>query len=146
MIGLASTAQRASTACAIAFSPEVICAKRWEEDHDGCSSSSCQLLPQLHSHALTHRHLRREGQGEVDIVDDDLGQDLRTVRLRKHDFESCTLTEKAHLHRLLRRLERLAILVILRLADDGGSLRAGVCSSGTVTIGLSRRDGRSHRS
>lgn len=78
MIGLASTAQRASTAWAIALRPEVICSQK----KDGNKALSAQLFGffgglRFRPFDQTHSHLRRKGEGDVDVVDNDLWQDLR---------------------------------------------------------------------
>ena len=73
MIGLASTAQSASTACAMAFRPEVTC----EREGVRVSGASSQTDTRFEKKKKTHRHLWRERQGQVDVVDDGLGEHLR---------------------------------------------------------------------
>lgn len=78
MIGLASTAQSASTACAMAFRPEVTC----EREGVRVSGASSQTDTRFDEEKKTHRHLWRERQGQVDVVDDGLGEHLRARERR----------------------------------------------------------------
>jgi hypothetical protein len=81
-----------------------------------------------------------KGEGKVDVVDDGVGKDLegdrkdgkknggkrKSGRLHKGKATSREDGEQTHLVRLLGGLERVAILVVLRLTDDGSSLRSSV--------------------